>query len=152
MKKLIGLAALVALGLAACGAPPEVVSGADTINAADLANHIETLSSDEFEGRAPSSPGEEKTVAYIAEYFNAYGLRPGNGESYFQEVPLVDIRSAYSPISGGLTSVITLSGPHHWTNRKSSLCTPSWFFFDFTLFTYCPTASRSVIVSLDSNM
>ncbi|MCH8322447.1 MAG: M28 family peptidase [Proteobacteria bacterium] len=94
MKKLIGLAALVALGLAACGAPPEVVSGANTINAADLANHIETLSSDEFEGRAPSSPGEEKTVAYIAEYFNAYGLRPGNGESYFQEVPLVDITAS----------------------------------------------------------
>ncbi|MCH7807053.1 MAG: M28 family peptidase [Proteobacteria bacterium] len=94
MKKLIGFAALVALGLAACEAPPEVVSGTNTINAADLANHIETLSSDEFEGRAPSSPGEEKTVAYIAEYFNAYGLRPGNGESYFQEVPLVDITAS----------------------------------------------------------
>lgn len=51
----------------------------------------QTLSSDAFEGRAPTTPGEEKTVAYIAEQFAAAGLKPGNKGSWFQDVPLVEI-------------------------------------------------------------
>lgn len=51
----------------------------------------QTLSSDAFEGRAPTTPGEEKTVAYIAEQFAAAGLKPGNNGSWFQDVPLVEI-------------------------------------------------------------
>ncbi len=43
---------------------------------------IEALSSDEFEGRAPSSPGEELTVAYLVEQFEAAGVGPGNGDSF----------------------------------------------------------------------
>jgi len=93
MKKGIALAAFVALGLFACEAP-EPVTGVDTITAEEISSKIETLASDEFEGRAPSSPGEEKTVHYIADQFNAYGLEPGNGDSYFQEVPLVDITAS----------------------------------------------------------
>src|SRR3546814_11888828 len=38
----------------------------------------EQLSSDAFEGRAPGTPGEEKTVALLAESFEAAGLQPGN--------------------------------------------------------------------------
>ena len=49
------------------------------------------LSSDEFEGRAPGSPGEEKTAAYLVERFKAAGLEPGNGDSWSQDVPLVEI-------------------------------------------------------------
>ena len=49
------------------------------------------LSSDEFEGRAPSSEGEEKTVRYLETEFKKVGLQPGNGDSYFQDVPLVEI-------------------------------------------------------------
>src|SRR5690606_15946072 len=33
------------------------------------------------------------TVAYIEQQFKALGLQPGNGDSYFQEVPLVEIAS-----------------------------------------------------------
>jgi len=61
------------------------------INARDLSKHIRIVSSDEFEGRLPSSRGEEKTIRYIREEFNKLGLKPGNGDSYFQEVPLVSI-------------------------------------------------------------
>jgi Zn-dependent M28 family amino/carboxypeptidase len=50
-----------------------------------------TLSSDEFEGRAPTTPGEEKTLAYIVERFEKAGLKPGNKGSWFQDVPLVEI-------------------------------------------------------------
>ena len=56
-----------------------------------LSEHIRTISSDEFEGRMPSSRGEEKTIRYISEEFVKIGLMPGNGDSYFQEVPLVSI-------------------------------------------------------------
>ena len=65
--------------------------GPDSITEAQIAEHMAVLASDEFGGRAPSSPGEELTVAYISEYFASLGLEPGNGDSYFQDVPLVDI-------------------------------------------------------------
>lgn len=65
--------------------------GPESISETDLAAHIATLASDEFGGRAPSSPGEELTVNYLADHFRSLGLQPGNGDSYFQPVPLVDI-------------------------------------------------------------
>ncbi len=65
--------------------------GAASITESEIAEHLATLSSDEFGGRAPSSPGEELTVAYLAEEFEAAGLQPGNAGSWFQNVPLVDI-------------------------------------------------------------
>ncbi len=62
-----------------------------TITAADLARHIQVLASDEFEGRLPATPGETKTTDYLREQFAAMGLEPANGDSWFQEVPLVSI-------------------------------------------------------------
>src|SRR3712207_9181290 len=57
-----------------------------------LLKHIKVLASDEFEGRAPGSKGEELTVKYITEQFKAAGLKPGNPNgSYTQEVPLAGI-------------------------------------------------------------
>jgi Zn-dependent M28 family amino/carboxypeptidase len=50
-----------------------------------------TLSSDEFEGRAPATAGEEKALAYVVERFRKAGLKPGNKGSWFQDVPLVEI-------------------------------------------------------------
>jgi Zn-dependent M28 family amino/carboxypeptidase len=59
-----------------------------------LLAHIEVLASDEFEGRAPGTGGEEKTVAYLVEQFEALGLAPGNPDgSYTQGVTLVGVRS-----------------------------------------------------------
>ncbi|WP_230769449.1 M28 family peptidase [Sphingomonas sp. Leaf4] len=51
------------------------------------------LSSDAFEGRAPGTPGEDKTLAYLAQQFAKVGLKPGNKGSWFQDVPLVEITS-----------------------------------------------------------
>ncbi|MDT8369981.1 MAG: M28 family metallopeptidase [Longimicrobiales bacterium] len=67
------------------------VGGAASITEADLERHITTLASDEFGGRGPSSPGGDRTVEYLAGRFEEMGLQPGNGDSWFQEVPLVDI-------------------------------------------------------------
>ncbi|MEJ2110368.1 MAG: M28 family metallopeptidase [Acidobacteriota bacterium] len=61
------------------------------IKAQDLSKHIQTISSDAFEGRAPATKGEEKTIRYIKKEFESTGLLPGNGDSYFQEVPMVSV-------------------------------------------------------------
>lgn len=52
---------------------------------------LETLSSDEFEGRAPGSRGERLTVDYLVEQFSEAGLAPGYGDSYLQPVPMVEL-------------------------------------------------------------
>src|ERR1700739_4414562 len=66
----------------------------DVITPDALLAHIKTLASDEFEGRAPGSKGEELSIKYIADQFKAAELKPGNPDgSYFQEVPLAGIKS-----------------------------------------------------------
>ncbi len=60
----------------------------------DLSKHIRILASDEFEGRAPSSTGEEKTIRYLAQQFRALGVEPGNGNSYFQAVSLIALTAS----------------------------------------------------------
>lgn len=57
----------------------------------DLQEHIEILSSDDFEGRAPSTPGGQKTVEYIESQFANIGLEPAVNGSYRQAVPLIEI-------------------------------------------------------------
>jgi Zn-dependent M28 family amino/carboxypeptidase len=60
------------------------------ISAEDFAAHVRVLASDAFGGRQPGSDGEEKTVAYLREQFERLGLQPGNGDSFFQTVPMVE--------------------------------------------------------------
>ena len=61
--------------------------------------HTKKLSSDQFEGRAPGTKGEELTVRYLADQFQAAGLKPGNTDgSYFQPVPLVGITPTPAPL------------------------------------------------------
>ena len=75
--------------------PPK--TALDSINADDLLRYIKVLASDEFEGRAPGSKGEELSVKYISEQFKALGLKPGNPNgSYTQEVPLAGIKTTPS--------------------------------------------------------
>ena len=81
------------LVLAACSSASRVelpaVTAPPSIEASRLALHVRTIAGDDFLGRGPATPGEEKTVAYIARQFEAAGLQPGgpNG-SWYQEVPL----------------------------------------------------------------
>jgi len=98
MRDLIGMVMCMTLALSACAgdrAPPgSGLVGAASISEADISRHIEVLASDAFGGRAPSSPGEELTTQYIEREFVRMGLTPGNGDSFFQEVPLVDITAS----------------------------------------------------------
>jgi Zn-dependent M28 family amino/carboxypeptidase len=70
----------------------------DTISADSLLGEIKTLSSEEFEGRKPGSPGEQKTIAYMQGQFHEMGLKPGNPDgTYLQRVPLAGITSKSQP-------------------------------------------------------
>ncbi|MEM8598701.1 MAG: M28 family peptidase [Bacteroidota bacterium] len=66
------LAAVCALALFAA-----VPAAAQDFSIERLDQHIRTLSDDWFEGRAPGTPGEDKTVAYLAGAFASVGLQPG---------------------------------------------------------------------------
>ena len=64
---------------------------APAISAEEYARYIATLSADEFEGRKPGTAGERKTVEYLVAEFKKLGLEPGNGDSFLQQVPIVEI-------------------------------------------------------------
>ncbi len=59
------------------------------ISVGTLKEVTKTLSSDLFEGRAPTTPGEDRTIGYLAGRFAAMGLQPANKGSWFQDVPMV---------------------------------------------------------------
>jgi Zn-dependent M28 family amino/carboxypeptidase len=89
------LPAAAALLLAACATAPREASvqrpySGPAISLATLTTATQILSSDEYEGRAPTTKGEDKSVAYIAQRFEKAGLQPGNKGSWFQDVPLVE--------------------------------------------------------------
>jgi Zn-dependent M28 family amino/carboxypeptidase len=80
----------MALSLTEAAAPPRALRPALAgITSEGLLRHIRVLAADEFEGREPGSPGEDKTVAYLIEQFKSLGLKPGNPDgTYVQTVPL----------------------------------------------------------------
>jgi len=54
--------------------PADISRAAATISAEDLVARIGVLSSDDFEGRAPGTHGEEVTLQYLVSEFRALGL------------------------------------------------------------------------------
>ena len=98
-------AALAALAAAGCTTVPASEPAAAGIapgqlSEATMKEVTRTLSLDEFEGRAPGTPGEEKTLAYLVDQFERAGLQPGNAGSWFQDVPLVEITaSRHEPLT-----------------------------------------------------
>lgn len=96
-------AAALSLTLTACdptaGSAEKVVIDPDALPEVEVPEISETimkdvtkqLSADAFQGRAPGTIGEEKTLELLVSKFQEAGLEPGNGESWFQDVPLVEI-------------------------------------------------------------
>ena len=86
---------LSTLVLAACAAEgrldrADLEPALNSITADGMMAHIRTLASDAFEGRAPGTPGEDSTVAYLTAQFKSLGLSPGNPDgSYVQQVELI---------------------------------------------------------------
>ena len=89
-----GLASVASLFLAAAAPEPALVPAMESLGGPRLLAHIKVLASDEFEGRAPGTAGEERTVAYLTEQFRRLGLKPGNPDgTYVQKVPLAGFRA-----------------------------------------------------------
>src|SRR6184192_801557 len=91
------LAAIVCFAAASLLADDELAlrlqPALEAITPDGLLAHIKVLASDEFEGRAPGTKGEELSVKYINDQFKKIGLKPGNPDgTYTQEVPLAGIR------------------------------------------------------------
>lgn len=109
MRITTSILTLALLGGATC-------AQAQTISVETMKTITKELSSDTFEGRAPGSAGEEKTVALLEREFAAAGLQPGNQGSWVQEVPLVEITAKnMSPLTftgGGNKAPLSLAyGP-----------------------------------------
>ncbi len=90
-------AAIAAVALVAFAAiPPAHAKGADApVTEAQLADHIKILASDAFEGRAPGTAGEDRTIAYIVGEWAKAGLEaaPGSATPWLQPVPFVETQS-----------------------------------------------------------
>ncbi|MCX7544724.1 protease-associated domain-containing protein [Marinicella gelatinilytica] len=71
--------------------------GANAMTVESLTDHIKTLASDKFEGRGPGTRGEELTVDHLIKEFKSAGLKPGNGDSYTQAVPLTSVEAMNKP-------------------------------------------------------
>jgi Zn-dependent M28 family amino/carboxypeptidase len=82
-------AALATVVLVAGAASPKDDRG--LIEEAFYRAHIARLSADEFAGRKPGTEGEKLTLSYLESEFRKLGLKPGNGGSFLQEVPMVEI-------------------------------------------------------------
>lgn len=65
--------------------------GFNAMNKDSLKSEIAILASDSFMGRKPFTEGENKAIHYLESKFRELGLEPGNGSSYLQEVPMVNI-------------------------------------------------------------
>jgi Zn-dependent M28 family amino/carboxypeptidase len=76
------------------------------ISADNLSRHVRILASDEFEGRAPATPGEDKTIAYLTEEFRKAGVQPGGDKGgWTQAVPLVRAQ-----VEGPVTATLSVAG------------------------------------------
>ncbi|HSR51335.1 MAG TPA: M28 family peptidase [Acidobacteriota bacterium] len=102
------LSALLLLLSAACQAPEP-----ETLSKESYSRYLQTLSADEYEGRAPGTPGGQKAANYIRDEFQALGLQPVNGDSYFQQVALVGMTA-----SSDLTLEISGQAEHRLTMPK----------------------------------
>ena len=99
------LVAGAALPLHAAGLP------GGGIQADNVAAHLRTLASDEFEGRAPATAGEDRTIAYLIEQFRKAGLQPGGDDGgWTQAVDMdrttIDGEVALAIDSGGTTRLM----------------------------------------------
>lgn len=90
---------LLATMLAGCAArQPQMVA---KVSDAELRRTIAVLADDAFEGRAPGTPGEEKTITYIAERFAAARLANGarGPRPFLDPVPLVRVERGEDRLS-----------------------------------------------------
>ncbi|MDO8968714.1 M28 family metallopeptidase [Algoriphagus sp.] len=123
MQKSLSILFLVTAALASCQAPKQ---SNYQFQVSDLEPNLITLASDEFQGRRPFTAGEEITIKFLEDEFKKLGLEPGNGDSYYQDVPMVSIVSKSSETMElkNPNSSVSLTGFQDfvmWTQKTDSL-------------------------------
>ena len=124
LRTYVPLAAAAALcaAIAACATPSSRASRGPSAGAVDTAaqaitgdgllQHIEDLSADSMQGRAPGTPGERMAVGYMEAQFKALGLKPGNPNgTYEQPVDLIGYLSHPSATLTAKGKTIALKYP-----------------------------------------
>jgi Zn-dependent M28 family amino/carboxypeptidase len=104
-------AGCLAATLAGCGHAPRQAGPPLDLEEMRFRSNLRALTADDLDGRRPGTPGGQKTVDYLTAQFRKYGLKPGNGDNYVQQVPLVEIRvqaDAALSISGGRGALLPL--------------------------------------------
>ncbi|HEY0335401.1 MAG TPA: M28 family metallopeptidase [Stenotrophomonas sp.] len=86
MKRVAVAILALAVSSALYAAPPQ-------FDGKRISRDVKVLASDEYEGRGPATAGEEKTIAYLSQQFQAAGLQPGGDpvdgkRQWTQAVPL----------------------------------------------------------------
>ncbi len=97
-KKMLPLLCLIFF--TACNPKSKIVipdDGLSAFSADSLKSHIAMLASDSFMGRKPFTTGETRTLDYLQKQFAAIGMEPGNGNSFLQAVPMVNILATAAP-------------------------------------------------------
>ena len=96
----------LAAALLATGAGDPRVAG--HVDPARLSATVRTLASDDFGGRAPGTPGEQKTIAWLIARFKAMGIEPGGADgAWTQKVPLIRTQIADSgTMTAGGTALV----------------------------------------------
>lgn len=108
------LCALSALATPTAAAKSPLEQALARVSGEEIASHVSTLASDEFEGRMTGTRGEDLTVNYIARQFEKAGLAPGANGSWYQQVPLQGILSRTPP-----TMTLERNGEtFDWPNRE----------------------------------
>lgn len=79
------------LAVVACQQNTKPSESKTLFNKDSMLHDVKVLASDSFQGRRPFSAGETKAVDFIKTSFANMGLEPGNGNSYLQDVPMVEI-------------------------------------------------------------
>ena len=90
----------LALLMTAAAAATMTIAAANGSSISDerMRDHVRYLASDELGGRAPGSPGEELTVAYLTDQLQKAGCAPGNPDGTFiQKVPLYGFTVTNAP-------------------------------------------------------
>lgn len=97
MKTSICFLAAATLVLTACGGMNEIEKAKSAATIDMLRQHTEAISNDSCQGRKPFTVGADRAVNYIARQMKAIGLKPINGDSYFQQVNIISSTTEPSP-------------------------------------------------------
>lgn len=96
-----------------CSQQDNFEEASNSITEDGLKKKIERLASDEFLGRRPFTEGEDITINYLKDEFIKMGLKPGNGDSYFQEVPMVELTATADSVIN-ITGVTESTQLQYW--------------------------------------